>query len=533
MADVLIIDDLDRAADLLRRALPEHHYRGPARCWSEACEQLDRASARVDVVLLDVNFDRPVDELLGLGAAPSTEAIDRAKRRQGLLILRELRQRYPELPVIVMTSREELPLEHQAEIGAAQEYTYFLDDDLIDARSLGAQIARVAEARRGAAIEGPIYWGEGLEVQRIRQRLRVFARGRLPVVLLGPTGTGKSMIARHLVHPLAGRPGRFVSVDLSTIPHDLMAAHLFGAVKGAYTGSVGDRVGAFEAAHGGTLFLDEVGNLPADAQKLLLTVLQEGTITRIGDLREREVDVKLVVATCEDLASRVDEGTFRSDLYMRLNPTAAVRLPALSERRIDLPVLLQHVVDQELRRPGLRELVQRVRERGGIGSGPVRVHAGDGVPDEQPGTLHLLWSKRALRLLRAYPWPGNFRELAMTVENATLLALTEAEAVEGGGRADVVQIRPKVVRDLLATSLQGASDEGGRSLRVVLRPADTLNRVAQDCERQYFRRLWLDNDGDFARMSTLLLGQPDDARKVQLRFNQLGLKVRDLRGELP
>jgi DNA-binding NtrC family response regulator len=531
MADLVLIDDQDRIADLLRKVLPDHRLRGPARSWAEARAALDAARGNVDVVLLDVHFDRPAEELLGLSDAPTDAELERARRRQGLLILRELRTRYPDLPVILMTGRDEVPLEHAAEVGAAEEYTYFLDDDVIDARGLAATIQRIVTARAAAPVEGPVFWGQGLAVQRLRQRLDVLARGRLPVVLLGPTGTGKSLVARHVVHPKTRRKGRFVAVDLSTTPRDLMAAQLFGSVRGAYTGAVGDRIGAFEAADGGTLFLDEIGNLSEEAQKMLLTVLQEGTVTRIGDLRERAVDVKLVVATCDDLAARVADGSFRADLYMRLNPAAAVTLPALTDRRLDLGALLQHVLRWALRRPGLRELVAEARERGGIGDGPTEIHVGPGVPAPRPGALVLLWPERSVRLLRGHDWPGNLREFAMTVENATLFALAEAAAAGAGERADVVQIRPKVVRDLLQVAGPRPVVGEGRQLAVALRPHDTLNKVAQDVERQYFRRLWLDHDGDFAAMAAVLLGSADDARKVQLRFNQLGLKVKELRGD--
>jgi DNA-binding NtrC family response regulator len=526
MADVLIIDDQDRTSDLLRRMFPEHRLRGPARSWTEAEALLARLKGRLDCVLLDVHFDVPKEQLLG---PTSTDAeVERSRRTQGLLILRAIRSQYPDLPAIVMTSRDGVSFENE-DLARDEEYTYFLDDDQIDARAIGSQIAAFAAARTAPVSEGPIYWGPTIAVHRIRQRLAVLSRGRLPVVLLGPTGTGKSLLARHFVHQRTGRTGRFVAVDLATTPPDLMAAQLFGSVRGAYTGSVGDQIGAFEAAHGGTLFLDEIGNLSADAQRMLLTVLEQGTVTRVGDLKERAVDVKLVAATCEDLALRVVEGTFRADLYMRLNPTAAITLPALKDRRLDVGALLSHALSLALRRPGTKDMVQEVREAAGLGVGPTRVHAGGGIPEPEPDVLVILWPERSMRLLRTYDWPGNLREFAMVVENATLFALAEASLATGGGRVDVVQVRPKVVRDLLRIS--DVEVGGDRRIAVELRQHDTLNKVAQDCERQYFRHLWFEHDGDFAAMAQVLLGTRDDARKVQLRFNQLGLKVKDLRGE--
>lgn len=534
MADILVIDDQDRTIEMCRRTIPEHRYRGPARSWEQTQDLLSKARGRVDLVLLDVHFAIPDAFLLGFEDGMDARSIETLQRRQGLLILEELRKKYPELPVILMTAREELPLEHQSEARSAEEFTYFLDDDYVDARTLRAQIERIIQATRGLTADGPVYWGRTLAMRRLRQRLEVLARGGLPVVLLGPTGTGKSLIARHFVHPRSGRSGQFVSVDLSTLPQELMAAHLFGSVRGAYTGSVNDRTGAFEAAHGGTLFLDEIGNLSMDAQKMLLSVLQEGAVIRLGDTRERHVDVKVVVATNEDLATRVREGTFRADLYMRLNPAAAVRLPALSERGIDLVDLLDHCMTQSLTRPALRDLVAEVRRRNGLADGTVRLHAGSGVPDEEPGVMTLLFPERSLRLLKAHAWPGNLREFAMLVENAVLFALAEMATLSGGDRADVVQVRPKIVRDLLDhASLEAPLPQGdGYTVQVRLEPGDTLNKVAQSCERQYFEQLWVTHQGDFGAMAELLLGDAEDARKVQLRFNQLGLKVREMKARL-
>jgi two-component system nitrogen regulation response regulator GlnG len=267
---------------------------------------------------------------------------------------------------------------------------------------------------------------------------------------------------------------------------------------------------------------------------MLLSVLQEGVDTRLGDTRERGVDVKVVVATNEDLASRVRAGTFRADLYMRLNPAAALTLPSLAERQLDLERLLVHCLDQAVARPALRDLVAEVRRLNDLADGPVQVHAGAGVPPEREGVLTLLFPERSMRLLRAHPWPGNLREFAMTAENAVLFALAEMAAVSGGDRADVVQVRPKIVRDLLAHSRldDTSSSDGGVRVSVDLQPGATLNKVAQACERQYFEHLWRTHQGDFAAMAAILLGDPADARKVQLRFNQLGLKVRELKEQL-
>ena len=537
MATVLLVDDQDRYLALCKKAIPEHEYLGPARSWKEAAELLRRHARSVDVVLLDVFFDVPAEALVGLPEGADERTIQKVRRRQGLEILARLRRRFPDLPVVLMTSRAEVALERAAERLEAEEYTYFLDDEYVDARSLRVQIENVLSARRGREAEGPVFWGRAAGMRRLRARLHVLARGRLPVILGGPTGTGKSLVARHVVHARSGRRGRFVAVDLSTLPRDLVAAQLFGSTRGAYTGSIADRKGAFEEADGGTLFLDEIGNMPEDVQKMLLTVLQEGVLTRIGDSTERKVDVKIVVATHEDLPALVRAGRFRADLFMRLNPACTVVFPPLIQRRGDFKSLLTWVALRAVEGPGILSLVQEYRERSGLGAGTALQPAGvvavgltGEVPPRAEGQLVLLFPERTQALLRRHRWPGNLREFVMVVENALTFTFAELAALPGGGRADVVQVRPKLVRDLLrAVRVERPESEGGWRTEIVIRADPTLNHLAQEVERQYFAQLWEREEGDFAAMARVLTGDEAGARKVQLRFNQLGLKVREMK----
>lgn len=548
MANILVIDDRDRTCEMCKRVMPELTWHGPARSWSEAHRLLRRRKRPFEMVLLDMHFDIPEADLLGLPDNPTARDVRTAQRMQGQHIFEALRRAFPDLPVMLMTARGGVGLERLADRHGAEEYTYFLQDEDIDARALRAQVNGILQALRGREQDGPIFWGRSLPMRRIRQRLEVLARGRLPVILAGPTGTGKSLIARHFLHPRSKRKGKFVSVDLATLPQDLVAAHLFGSVRGAYTGSVADRKGAFEEADGGTLFLDEIGNLRLEHQKMLLTALQEGAVTRLGDVRERRVEVKLIAATNEDLAEMVRKGTFRADLFMRLNPAAMVRLPPLHQRQMDIERLLQSMVERVVSLPSFQELLREYSSTVSLGNLPsgegqaVRVLFGGGeLPPRAPGVLLTLFPERTLRQLRQHQWPGNLREFAMTVENALTLSMAEAlEAGERPGgnsdiRPDVLQMRPKLVRDLLLATVlaKEASDAGGMQVDVRVRQHDSLNKVAQDVERQYFTRLYLEHGGDFVAMAEVLMGDASHARKVQLRFNQLGLKVRDLKGQLP
>ena len=539
MATILVIDDQDRTIDLCRGSMPEHDWHGPARSWTSAQHAISELGRSIDLVLLDVHFDIPSPELLGVSVESTDAQIRRAKRGQGFQILERLRAAKPNLPVVLMTAQDGVGMEAAAEQFGAAEYTYFLDHEDIDAHSLRGQVEGILRRRVGVSVEGPIYWGRSPAMRAIRARLETFSRGRLPVMLLGPTGSGKSLIARHFVHKKSRRKGKFIAVDLSTLPADLAAAHLFGSVRGAYTGSVSDRSGAFEDANEGTLFIDEVANLSDEAQKMLLAVLQERTVTRVGDTRERPVDVKLVVATNENLGDLVACGRFRADLYMRLNPASAITLPALADRGVDWGRLVRFTVDRigsEGYLAGLVEeyasLTRRVFET-------IGAHVSDSAPDPVENTLQFWFPKPTMVHIREHLWPGNLREFAMAIENALTLSLAEAIAAGGytrrasAGRVDVVQVRPKVVRDQLkAIRVEGDADRDGQSMGIHLQAMSGLNKVAQDVERQYFSTLYIQHRGDFAAMASVLLGDTDAARKVQLRFNQLGLRVRDMKDKI-
>jgi DNA-binding NtrC family response regulator len=562
MSCVLIIDDEDKYLDLCRRFMPEHAYLPPARNYREAADLLRRHHREIDLVLLDVHFDIPEAELLGWDPSDGSakgdpgKAIERVRRAQGLHILDRLRDNYPDLPVIVMTSRDDLPLEADAERLNAEDYTYLLDDEYLDARSLKLQMEGILarNERGGETPDEPFYWGSTARMHTMRRRLSILARGRLPIILLGETGTGKSLLAREFIHARSERQGPFVAVDLSTIPRELMAAHLFGVVKGAFTGATSTREGVLARADAGTLFLDEIGNLNLDVQKSLLTVLQDSRYCPVGSVEERRADVKLVVATNEELAAMVRDGRFREDLWMRLNPATAVTLPSLRQRKDDFAELVEVFFNRVAADPYNRDLlVQYARQRGlhvPAADATMPITVGRTVPESvDPRRIHVVLQPSSYKLLRDYPWPGNFRQLEMTLSN--LIALTLVELVDraaevepddphAGGRPDVVPILPRTVRDLMrpmeAMPRASARDDevvatgdGALRLAVDVRPADSLNAVSCAVERQYLERLFEKYSGDLGRMAAVLLDDPSAGRKVQLRMNQLGIKLRKLK----
>jgi transcriptional regulator with GAF, ATPase, and Fis domain len=230
--------------------------------------------------------------------------------------------------------------------------------------------------------------GQGPALARVLQQIDLVAQTDSSVLIQGESGTGKELIAR-AIHQRSRRADKpLIRVNCGSIPHELFESEFFGHVKGAFTGAIRDRIGRFQLADGGTLFLDEVGEIPLDLQSKLLRVLQEGEFERVGDEHTRRVNIRLIAATNRDLRSESESGRFRHDLFYRLS-VFPLELPALRERREDIPPLVAHFVAQACARQ------------------------------------HLLQGKvpqREMDLLRDYDWPGNVRELQNVVERAVILA---------------------------------------------------------------------------------------------------------------
>ena len=216
------------------------------------------------------------------------------------------------------------------------------------------------------------------------------------VLITGETGTGKELVAR-AIHRRSDRSSRaFVNVNCAAIPRDLIASELFGHEKGAFTGATQQRLGRFELANGGTLFLDEVGELPAETQIALLRVLQEHEFERVGGTRRIYADVRVIAATNRDLQAAISAGSFRSDLFYRLH-VFPIEIPALRERREDIPLLVEYFIDRYTRKAGKK--ITTV-------------------------------DKKTLRLLESYPWPGNIRELQNVIERSVIVCETATFSVD-------------------------------------------------------------------------------------------------------
>jgi len=238
--------------------------------------------------------------------------------------------------------------------------------------------------------------GSSPTLDRVLAQAAKVAKTDATVLILGETGTGKELVAR-AIHRSSGRSNRaFIRVNCAAIPQSLIASELFGHEKGAFTGALQRRLGRFEAADGGTIFLDEVGDLPPETQIALLRVLQEREIERVGSSHPIPVDVRVLAATNRDLEAAVESGTFRQDLYFRLN-VFPIRMPPLRERPDDIPVLVEYLVERYARSTG--KSIRHIK-------------------------------KQTLELLQGYDWPGNVRELQNVVERAVVLCEGETFVID-------------------------------------------------------------------------------------------------------
>ncbi|PPK51659.1 sigma-54-dependent Fis family transcriptional regulator [Marinobacter persicus] len=270
----------------------------------------------------------------------------------------------------------------------AEEFSrYFKADPLIEELyNLQEQLTSLRSSLHQQ--QGQYYGiGQSASYNKVCRMIDKAARGKVSVLLLGETGVGKEVIARSVHQRSERAEDPFVAVNCAAIPPDLIEAELFGVEKGAYTGANQSREGRFERANGGTIFLDEVVELTPRAQATLLRVLQEGELERVGDNKTRKVNVRVIAATNESLEQAVEEGRFRADLFYRLN-VFPVKIPALRERREDLPLLAEHFLE--------------------------KFHA-----QYDKRTLGL--SDKALELCMAYQWPGNIRELENVIERGVIL----------------------------------------------------------------------------------------------------------------
>ncbi|CAM5216657.1 sigma-54-dependent transcriptional regulator [Alishewanella longhuensis] len=373
MLKILVIDDNPAICTALQTLFGLHGYR--VFCADSPASALALlASAAPDLVLQDMNF--------------VTGAID---GEQGKSLFYQIRQHYPALPIILMTSWTQLNMVVELIKAGAVDYIAKPWDDqrLLLTVANALKLAQLAQQQQQqlqqqqAAFAGKNLCGLVFASSKMQQLLQMalqLAPAQAAVLISGPNGAGKEGIA-NVLHANSSRSTKpLIKVNMGALPAELMEAELFGAEAGAYSGLTKARIGRFEAADGGTLFLDEIGNLPLAGQIKLLRVLQSGEFERLGSSQTRKVDVRVISATNADLPKAISQGQFRQDLYYRLN-VVELRLPALTERIEDILPLARHFLQQ---------------------AKPLSADAEQALVD--------------------YTWPGNVRELQNVCQRASLLA---------------------------------------------------------------------------------------------------------------
>ncbi len=425
LLNLVIVDDERAVRDVCREVAQSLGFNALVAESAEHTYRLLETQA-IDVVLLDL-------KLPGAG---------------GLEALREIKQRRPDTEVVVVTGYGTVQSAVQAMKNGAYDYMtkpFTLDELRLLLARVAAHLRSKSENRMlREKIKSKLGFGtivgRAPEMEKLYRMIAKAALSNHPVLILGESGTGKEMVARsiHFSGPVRDKP--FIPVDCGSLVPTLIESELFGYVRGAFTGAVQAKEGLLAMAEGGTVFLDEIGELPVDLQAKLLRAIQEKEIRPVGSTRRVTINVRILAATNRDLEAAVAQGTFRRDLYFRLN-VLNLRIPALHERRQDIPVLATYFLDRTSRESG------------------------------QERTL----SDDAMKALLAYDWPGNVRELENCLQRACAMnsgpeiqALDLPSAIHGGnghaaldadGPAKIIPISEMERKTILNTITQLNGDK--------------------------------------------------------------------------
>jgi two-component system, NtrC family, nitrogen regulation response regulator GlnG len=387
----------------------------------------------------------------------------------GLDFLAEVKQRYPDIPVIIMTAYSDLESAVAAFQGGAFEYLAkpFDVDQAIDVIKRAVEESMRQAVDDVALEETPEIIGQAPAMQEVFRAIGRLSRSHATVLINGESGSGKELVASalHKHSPRAEKP--FIAINTAAIPKDLLESELFGHERGAFTGAAAARRGRFEQADNGTLFLDEIGDMPADLQTRLLRVLSDGQFYRVGGHQPLKVNVRVIAATHQDLEERVKLGLFREDLFHRLN-VIRLRLPPLRERREDIPHLAKHFLAHSAQELGV-----------------------------EPKQL----SAAALRYLSAVNWSGNVRQLENVCHWLTVMA--------PGQNVDVADLPPELKEDNAKSTSTSSWQEA-----LAAEVADALNRGEQNVLEARTK--------DFERVMITKALQHTDGRRIEAA-NQLGM----------
>jgi len=445
---------------------------------------LEKALARAHIRSASFASADEALQKLAAGEAPRVLVSDiRMPGASGLDLLREAKQRHPDLPVIIMTAYSDLDSAVSAFQGGAFEYL----PKPFDVDQAVALVSRALE--QGAHQTGaptaeslaPEILGQAPAMQEVFRAIGRLSQSHATVLINGESGAGKELVARALHRHSPRKDGPFVALNTAAIPRDLLESELFGHEKGAFTGAAAQRRGRFEEAAGGTLFLDEIGDMPAELQTRLLRVLSDGQFYRVGGHQPIRANARVITATHQNLEQRVKDGLFREDLFHRLN-VIRLRLPPLRERREDIPALARHFLANSAQQLGV-----------------------------EPKRL----SDAVLKFLQAAHWPGNVRQLENLCHWLTVMAPGQQielddlpaemrDAAPAGVGADWKGLLAAMADDLLAKQ-----------------PGTVWDRLNREFEATLIRRALAATGGRRIEAAQLLgIGRNTITRKIQ----ELGLE---------
>jgi len=404
-------------------------------------------------------------------------------RLSGLELLQRVAAQYPDVPVIMITAHGTVDSAVAALKAGAFDYVTkpFEQEEL---KKVIAKAARAHEIEtqnvHPSEGERPPLVGQSAAMRQVFEMISRVADSPSTVLITGESGTGKELVARELHHGSSRRDKPLIKVNCAAIPKDLVESELFGYEKGAFTGAEGSKPGRFELADGGTLFLDEIGEVPLEMQVKLLRALQESEFERVGGIKTLRVDVRLIAATNRDLKALIADGRFREDLYYRLN-VVPISLPALRERREDIPPLVSHFVEKYNRRLGKR--VERVEDE-------------------------------AMQLLLSYSWPGNIRELENLMERSVLFA--DGPVILAASLPDSLREKGAAPTPVAALGPLGAiAAPSGASMKEIVRLAQA------ELERELIARALEETGGNVTRAAKKL---QISRKSLQVKMKELGLR---------
>ncbi len=401
----------------------------------------------------------------------------------GLDLLHHVKIRHPDLPVIIMTAYSDLDSAVSAFQGGAFEYLpkpFDIDQAVALVRRAIEHSPRQDVVTESAGV-APEILGKATSMQEVFRAIGRLSQSHATVLINGASGSGKELVA-HALHrhsPRADKP--FIAINTAAIPRDLLESELFGHERGAFTGAQTQRRGRFEQAEGGTLFLDEIGDMPAELQTRLLRVLSDGNFYRVGGQQPIRANVRVIAATHQDLEDRVKLGLFREDLFHRLN-VIRLRLPTLSERREDIPLLTKHFLQKSAQDLGTE--IKRI-------------------------------SETTLDYLSGLEFPGNVRQLENLCHWLTVMAPGQTIEI-----ADLpAELREQPNTEAPLDWLEGLANETDRLIAVA--PGSVHDRLYRDFERTLIRRALTSTGGRRIEAAQLLgIGRNTITRKIQ----ELGLE---------